>query len=308
MKRFFCILLTSLLLLTGFVSCSNDFSETDTVTQDELQKLEEQNASLNQEKGEKVKVIILGDSSATWYRYPFKEEYLKERNLMGWSRYFPYYFQENVKMFSLAYGGASTRLVASSEHYNEFKYVLEEGAVVLIQFAHNELLDDERRTYAGIDYHEVDSISLSDKDGRVSYQAALYFHYIKPILDAKAIPVLLSPTVTRNRITGLAESANYTEYIQDMKELAEEFNFPFVDVSAALTVTYQNLVDEYGPEGTVRLHSYLEDTDKTLDRLHLSHEGAYLIAGIIAKEVANAVETLSVNFLQQPREFDMVIY
>ncbi len=318
MKRTISVLLFLALTASLLCACRNEaLPEHEPLSEEELSQIQnkpdsENKDQLNEETKPPVskttEVIILGDSTATWYHGAYKPDYLQKRNLMGWSRYFPYYFNQSVKMNSLAFGGASTLKFKESDQYNIFLSALSQGDFVLIQFAHNEVYNDGRRTMPNLLLEDVDE-SCKDANGFISYQAALYYYYLKPILDAGATPILITPTVLRNEKNGLAKLPDgHTDYIAAMQDIAQDLNIPCVEITTALIDLYQKTCDDHGAEATKSLHAYTDSTATALDKLHLSHTGAYTVAGLIATELQKTVPEFEQCALTTPREFDLKFY
>lgn len=311
MKRFFTILL-AILCLAGLCSCQKEYQDTVPVTQEEFEKLKEEALKKEQEANSYRRVLIIGDSTATRYRgvvegAPTADELA--RNLMGWGPYLPYYFSDKLESINYSFGGASTFLFYSSEQYRTFQKTLKAGDYVLLQLMYNDVMFDDRRTSSGIDYKTVDSTTCQDASGTVSYQGALYYYYIKPILDAGATPVLLTLTVQRSEQTGLAIYPDrYDPYIEDLRYLSEELSIPLIDATETAEALYKSLCDKGGITATEYLHAYTDSTAKKLDNHHFSPEGAYEMAGIYANELVKTVPDLAHLLLETPRPFDKNVY
>lgn len=310
MKRLFSLLLCLCLFIPLLSACDSRSAlpENNEISEEDLQKFKDKYDPDEKAEKEKTQIILLGDSTSTWYQQdPSKPEYLIERNLMGWSRYFTYYFDDSISMKYLSFGGSSTLIFSESEQYNWYKSALSEGDIVLIQYLHNEVLNGKQHTDPTIPLEDADA-SCKDKNGNVSYQAALYSFCIRPALEAGATPILLSPTLHLDTKTGTGKLPDtYLDYIAAMKDLAEDLDIAFIDLSEDLFALY----DEVGKSKdlkTTALHAYLDETASSIDKLHLSHIGAYKVAGVIAKKLAESVPAFDEWLLETPKEFDKELF
>ena len=291
------------MVLLSFTACSNNFSDTDSVTDDELQNLKDQ---FEKEEKAPIEILVLGDSTAQNYFPADKEipQYIRNLNIAGWSTYFSDYFDKAVTINKLASSGTSSLSFTKDPKYQRFLDAVSEGDYVLIQFAHNDQKksDLDRYTDPSIPLEDAD-MDCKGEDGTYSYQACLYRYYIEVALMKGAHPILLCPISRRDSTTGQTINEGHREYVQAIKDLATDLQIPCLDMTSVTEEFYNTLFREGGAKATGKLHAYASEERTSLDTSHLSPLGAYQIAALTADELKKEVPALKEYFLETPKEF-----
>ncbi|MBQ2730987.1 MAG: hypothetical protein IJF24_03085 [Clostridia bacterium] len=301
MKRILSAVLCALLLFS-LSSCRREYVDADPVDPNKLPAV---STPTPEEEDDTVRIYIAGDSTAQTYKNKQNEVQSAEdgTDLMGWGYYLSNFFSDTVEIHNLAHSGRGTRNYLNTEEYRTLISDLKEGDWLFIQFAHNDRKDDGYFTDPNLLLEDVDR-SCKTENGVYSYQACLYYHYIKFAEDRGAKPVLLSPIALRDPETGLANHSPHTDYINAAKDLASDCKIPFVDAAALTEELYRNLVEEGGAEATESLHAFTDESRKERDVTHLSHLGAYTVAELIANELIQTESLLAEYAVDFPKPFE----
>lgn len=215
-------------------------------------------------------VFVLGDETAG--EAGENDEY--KVNPVGWQGYFSKYFVSQIKVKNLALSGASSKSYIESKEYKEFLSSVKEGDYVLIQFGLNDSLTDNSNDL--IDKHTTTG---KDKEAEGSFQYYLYNYYLKPVIEKKAVAVLVTPISTMN-------SDELKAYSDDIRALAGDTMTAFInlyDDSAAL----YNKLDETSKESLQAVYK-----NGSVDEKHLNDYGARYMAKNIIDMVKFSSATL----------------
>lgn len=273
------------------------------------------------------KVHTIGDSTMATY----DENTTITR---GWGQMFQQFFKGDVTVNNRAKNGASSKsFYKESPYWQSVKKQIEPGDYVLIQFAHNDEKangcdGDELKAY----YTSIgDDAKATATDYRGTTASGTYKEYLRKYIEETralgATPVLVGAicrkyftgnTIRRNGrhdlgdnvnvikdgklITGASVSADdHTyDYPYQMKQVAEEMNVQYIDLTTATKELYESY-------GDAKANELLFDGNGST---HTSAMGATLIArlaaqlmlkaGILADNI-NLTSDLSVN----PSQLDL---
>ena len=207
-----------------------------------------------------MKIYICGDSISASYTP-------EQAPQAGWGQYLDQ-FLPGVPVVNKAVGGRSTKSFLSEGRLSEVEALLEEGDIVLIQFAHND-----------------ENILL----WRYSEPWSAYVNQLSIFIDTArfygAVPVVLSPICMRVWLGGKLQPT-HGEYPAAAQEAARSKNAAFIDM-------YQesfDLASSLGEEGSKCLFLYLPAGHEHYpagreDFAHTSTEGAQAFAKIIAQNL-----------------------
>lgn len=217
-------------------------------------------------------VYIAGDSTVQTY-----DEYWKPE--AGWGQMISRYFSDDVTFANHAIGGRSTKTFINEGRLDAILREIKPNDYFLVQFGHNDA-----------------TISRPDRYASVSDYKNFLKTYINGARQRGAEPILVTPVGRRdfNADTGKF-NVSFPEYVQGMKEVAEELNVPLVDLSA-LSVAYY---DSIGPEGTlsVFLHTepgiYQAFPNGSQDNTHFQEYGAIQIARLLSGGIKDLNISLS---------------
>ena len=157
------------------------------------------------------KIFLVGDSTVTNYResdYP----------MAGWGQVLQRFLtSSNFIVDNRAIGGRSSRSFIEEGRWNTVKNAINTGDFVLIQFGHNDR-----------DYSKAERYT----------PPADYKNYLKQYVNETrsvgGIPVLVTPMVLnawRNGAKRNVFTESGAEYVQRMKEVANELNVPLIDLN-----------------------------------------------------------------------------
>lgn len=219
----------------------------------------------------------------------------------GWAQYLQQFFT-GVTINNRGKAGASSKsFYKEAAFWTTVKQQMQAGDYVLIQFAHN----DEKNS--GMDGDELkayyNKVGETDKANSTDYRgttpSGTYKDYLRKYVEetraAGCNPVLVAPicrmyfngnTIKRSgqhdlgdsfsKLTddgvlekqSVAATDHFMDYVYQMKQVAEELNVPFIDLTTATKELYLSYGDE-------KCHDLLSDHDGST---HLSTVGATLIA------------------------------
>lgn len=188
----------------------------------------------------------------------------------GIGQVFPMFVKEGVFVLNHAKNGRSTKSFMDEGRLDAIDKEIGEGDFLFIQFGHN----DEKK----------------EDLTRYTEPFSTYIENLKKYIDVArthgAYPVLITPIERRhfNESHKLKDSM-HTDYVAGMKEAAEKYNVPLVD----LFTMSRAALEQAGEEESRNWHmnfdarQYENYPDGNDDNTHLRYEGALLYAGLIAK-------------------------
>ncbi|SNZ04957.1 hypothetical protein SAMN05421503_0822 [Terribacillus aidingensis] len=234
-------------------------------------------------EGANPTVYMAGDSTVQTYDDYWRPE-------AGWGQMIPQFFTSDIEFENHAIGGRSSKTFIKEGRLDNILRVIKPKDYFLIQFGHNDATISVPERYA----------SVPD-----------YKNYLKSyVLGARqrgAIPILVTPMGRRdfNEETGEFR-VSFSEYVQGMKEVADELDVKVVDLSAR-SVAYYNSI---GPEGTLSVFLYTDPgvypafPNGSKDNTHFQEYGAIQLARLVADEIRSLEIPLSdhVKKLEPPKK------
>lgn len=230
--------------------------------------------------GELPTIYLAGDSTVQTYD-PY---WLPQA---GWGQMISSFFSYDVIFKNHAIGGRSTKNFISEGRLDEVLRAIKPGDYFLIQFGHNDA-----------------TISVPDR-----YAApADYKNYLKTYINGAkqrgATPILVTPMGRRsfNAETGKF-NVSFPEYVQAMKEVAQELDVDLVDLST-LSIAYY---DSIGPAASlsVFLHVpagvYGAFPNGSADDTHFQEYGAIQIARLLS----GGIKQLDLPLAQSVKEIEL---
>ena len=223
------------------------------------------------ETGEKVTVYTIGDSLVQTYSSRYEPQ-------KGWGQTLPEYFGENVNFVNRAIGGRSTGNYLRQGRLNEVLCSIVPGDYVLIEFGHNDANSGNGDRYVTV----------------ANYKKNLADIYIKAIRDRGATPILVTVCNKNEYRRDNSEFiVSYPDYVEAMRQVAEETGTLLVDLSAITVEKFTELNSIWGPgiTGGIIYNSALpgiyegDYANGANDGTHLQTYGAMLVAGYIAEEL-----------------------
>lgn len=242
-------------------------------------------------KNEKITIFMIGDSTMA------NKDISGGKMERGWGMMLKNFFTEDVIVDNHALNGRSSKSFISEGHWQKVVEKIKPGDYVFIQFGHNDEKDDPKR--------HTDSGTTFDENLR---------KFVKETRMRGGIPVLFNSVVRRiftNSKTAVADddtrsnsSADLVEgdtlvdthgdYLLSPRNVARELDVPFVDANKITHDLEQGL----GPDKSKKMHMwYLPNEVPSLpkgrqDNTHYNVYGAYVVAGLLADAVSDAVPEL----------------
>lgn len=207
--------------------------------------------------GEKIRIAIIGDSTAASYSTPRADRPL----LTGWGQVFAESFNDRVTVLNHAASGRSSKSFRAEKRWEPV--LKERPDFVFIQFGHNDQKGKgpERET-----------------DPETTYAENLT-RYITEARDAGIRPVLVTP-VARRTFENSQLITTLTPYADAVKRVGRELNVPVIDLHAASFELFEKL----GDAGSADLNPI------AADRTHFSRKGALAIANLVAERVPDELK------------------
>lgn len=164
----------------------------------------------------------------------------------GFGNYIGSFLSDKITVKNFAQTDATAKSFTRSDKYKEFLNSFKEGDYVMIAFTNEDKYTSDDIEHYSSPYGNIDTTG--------SYEQFIYYSYVKPVLDKKAVPVLVTPYYERVEKNG---QLTYTEnpYVNAVKEVVVEKQLFFVNM---YDIT-KNLYDKMGAEGSKVLNAYDKD-------------------------------------------------
>lgn len=215
----------------------------------------------------------------------------------GWGMMLSNFFTDDVVVDNHALNGRSSKSFITQGHWQKVLSQIKPGDYVFIQFGHNdEKADTARHTDPG-----------------TTFDANLR-RFVNETRQKGGIPVLFNSVVRRtfadsktaiedddkrdNSSSNLVEGDSLIDthgaYLLSPRNVAKEMGVTFIDANK---ITH-DLEQQLGPEGSKKLHMWYKPGEVASlpegrqDNTHYNVYGAYVVAGLLAKAVAENVPEL----------------
>lgn len=233
----------------------------------------------------KRKVHTIGDSTMSSYQPAATPK-------RGWGMYLQVFFNpDSVEVNNRGKSGASTRTFYETENlWPSVKKQMRAGDYLIIQFAHNDEKCKGEDVYVkNAQLRSEGKDTLTDMRGtepNTTYKAYLR-KFINEARETGVTPILMSPICRAYFKDGKINSEGRhvlsaeKDYVRCMREVAEEMNVPFLDMTAASCAFYESRGKEFCME------HYFNCGDKT----HTSAQGGMAIATLAYSLIVENRET-----------------
>jgi lysophospholipase L1-like esterase len=189
----------------------------------------------------------------------------------GWGQMISQFFSSDILFKNHAIGGRSAKSFINEGRLDTILREIKPNDYLLIQFGHNDANKSRPDRYSSVPEYKI-----------------YLKKYVNGARQHGAIPILITPMGKRdfNKDTGKF-NVSFPEYVQGMKEVAEELKVAMVDLSS-LSVAYYNKI---GIEGTrtVFLHTepgiYAAYPNGSQDNTHFQEYGAIQIAYLLSSSI-----------------------
>ncbi len=195
----------------------------------------------------------------------------------GWGRHLAAFFDADVvHVENRARGGRSSRTFVTEGLWENIASQLKPGDVVFIQFGHNDggRINDPQRARGSLPGLGDETEDIDNQQTGQPETVHTYGWYMRKMInetrDAGATPILLSLTVRNRWDNGRVERGS-GRYGQWTRELANEHNVAFIDLTALAADTYERM----GQEQVAPLFPR--------DHTHTGEDGAKLNAKLVVE-------------------------
>jgi len=204
--------------------------------------------------GDKPVIYLASDSTVANYAEVYRPQ-------AGWGERLGDYFDlTQISIDNRAVGGLSSKTFLTLGYLNDLLLDIRPGDYLFMQWSHNDSTPVRPERYVTPEQFK-DYLML----------------YINGARQRGATPILVTP-VNRRDFTGDVLNRSFPEYVQAMKEVAQESGTLLIDLNQASWEYFQHL----GPEGTKSIFLWVGTTE---DNTHLQMNGAIKVAEMVARLV-----------------------
>lgn len=242
-------------------------------------------------KNEKITIFMIGDSTMA------NKDISGGKMERGWGMMLKNFFTEDVIVDNHALNGRSSKSFISEGHWQKVVEKIKPGDYVFIQFGHNDEKDDPKRhTDPGTTFDE--NLRKFVKETRMRGGIPVLFNSVVRRIFTNSTTAVADDDTRSNSSADLVEGDTlvdtHGDYLLSPRNVARELNVPFVDANKITHDLEQGL----GPDKSKKLHMwYLPNEVPSLpkgrqDNTHYNVYGAYVVAGLLADAVSDAVPEL----------------
>jgi len=199
----------------------------------------------------------------------------------GWGQYLQSHFDTAVKVDNRAIGGRTSRRFVEEGRLKSLLDASRPGDYLLVQFGTNDsnktaIYDDGEAYYL--------EASTAFKTWMQQYADGANQHGVHPVF-------VTPPPRNSCQSNGTMFNYSFTAYATAMKEIGQAGMFPVVDLGQD-TVSY---LDGKKDCGWASANFYLLRADGTVDGTHFQENGASIMAGLLAADLAVAIPALAAH-------------
>lgn len=242
-------------------------------------------------KNEKITIFMIGDSTMA------NKDISGGKMERGWGMMLKNFFTEDVIVDNHALNGRSSKSFISEGHWQKVVEKIKPGDYVFIQFGHNDEKDDPKRhTDPGTTFDE--NLRKFVKETRMRGGIPVLFNSVVRRIFTNSTTAVADDDTRSNSSADLIEGDTlvdtHGDYLLSPRNVARELDVPFVDANKITHDLEQGL----GPDKSKKLHMwYLPNEVPSLpkgrqDNTHYNVYGAYVVAGLLADAVSDAVPEL----------------
>lgn len=242
-------------------------------------------------KNEKITIFMIGDSTMA------NKDISGGKMERGWGMMLKNFFTEDVIVDNHALNGRSSKSFISEGHWQKVVEKIKPGDYVFIQFGHNDEKDDPKRhTDPGTTFDE--NLRKFVKETRMRGGIPVLFNSVVRRIFTNSTTAVADDDTRSNSSADLVEGDTlvdtHGDYLLSPRNVARELDVPFVDANKITLDLEQGL----GPDKSKKLHMwYLPNEVPSLpkgrqDNTHYNVYGAYVVAGLLADAVSDAVPEL----------------
>jgi len=216
------------------------------------------NLSAEKQPPKKIKIVVVGDSTAASYKNPPKDR----PDLTGWGQVLGEFFNDKTVIDNRALSGRSSKSFIKEGRWKQA--LAQKPDYVFIQFGHNDCPGKgDRYTNPKTDFQDY------------------IRQYVQESQKIGAQPILVTPMTRRNFQDGKIRTI-LRPYAEAMIKVAKEEKVPVIDLHASSMALFNKL----GDTGSA------DFSPSVSDRTHYSRKGALAIAGLVVNEIPRAKPSL----------------
>jgi lysophospholipase L1-like esterase len=226
-----------------------------------------------QKKGE-ITLFLVGDSTLA------DKPYSGSNPEKGWGQVFPLYFKEGIKVENHAVNGRSSKSFRTEGRWNKVIKRVKSGDYVLIEFGHNDQKEESKSRFAA---------------ANTDYRRNL-IRFIEETQHKGGKPILATPITRRSFDENGYLIDTHGRYSEVVREVAMEYNVPFLDLHKKTIV----LLEQFGVEKSKELFlhynpgNYERFPEGQEDNTHLSPTGAFKVCDLAVEEIKMKIPELRV--------------
>lgn len=192
-----------------------------------------------------VTILLAGDSTCcTWPETSAPKE--------GWGQNLADVLQDDAKVVNLAASGHSTRSFIETERWSQLCAQIKEKDIVCIQFGHNDKNSSVEERRIDVPGYKVNLARM-----------------VADVREKKGVPVLIT-SITLRKFANGSPRVSLSDYTNAMREVATEEKVQLIDINIQMLTWLSRL----GEGGSIPY--YMSDDT------HLTHDGAYAVAEMVA--------------------------
>lgn len=202
----------------------------------------------------------------------------------GFSEYIQDYLSDKITVKDYTQAGATAKNFASTKQYKDFLSNVKEGDYVMISFGRF----DSNPFVKG---HTTSGLPEENTNG---FYYNVYNYYVKPVVEKKAVPILLTPINSRKYDNnGVAVDTSGT-YDDDIRAIVTNNSLYFVNLTSLTYELYKNM----GEEGSKVLNAV--DSKSGINNDAFSEFGAELVAKQVMTSMKSSSATLK-NYINDSK-------
>lgn len=241
--------------------------------------------------GQKVKIFMIGDSTMA------NKDVSGGKLERGWGMMLPNFFTDDVVIDNHALNGRSSKSFIDQGHWQNVVSQIKPGDYVFIQFGHNdEKADTARHTDPGTTFDA--NLRKFVTETRLRGGIPVLFNSVVRRTFTNSKTAVEDDdkrdNTSRNLVEGDTLVDTHGAYLLSPRNVAKELGVAFIDANK---ITH-DLEQQLGPEGSKKLHMWYKPGEESSlpegrqDNTHYNVYGAYVVAGLLAKAVAETVPEL----------------
>lgn len=216
-------------------------------------------------------IYIAGDSTCQSYRASYAPQ-------QGWGYYLQNYVKSGYTVENHAIAGRSSKSFYDNGRLTTILDKIQKNDYLLVQFGINDSASTIAERYAPV-CGNVDNAT----EGSFEYYIKFY---VEGAIAKGATPVLLSPTLGLKAYSNGKFSNSYTNYGDAMKNIANRYNIPYIDLNSLMVEDYNKIGYD-----KAKLYHLAGVVEGSTDGTHFCEAGAENAAKLVAGKLNDVLGT-----------------